>query len=122
MATTFTIPLVTLPVGVRDFGPANAADTEVSILLTVDRTVAGGLGSLTAASTVAVDVFQSNDGGATWQLRVGGTFPGGPPVTGSWATGTLGVQLGPGTSRKLKATVTVAGPSPVAIAGTLVTT
>jgi hypothetical protein len=122
MPSTLTIPLVTLPVGVRDFGPANAADSETSILLTIDRTVAGGLGSLTSASTVAVDVMQSNDSGLTWVLSVGGTFPGGPPVTGSWATGTLRVDLAPGTSRRLKATVTVAGPSSVAVAGTLVTT
>jgi hypothetical protein len=122
MASTFTIPLLTLPVGVRDFGPTNVADAETSVLLTIDRTVTGGLGSLTSGSAVAVDVMQSNDGGATWVLNVGGTFPGGPPITGSWATGTLSVSLAPGTGRKLKATVTVSGPSSVAVAGTLVTT
>jgi hypothetical protein len=116
VASTLTIPLLTLPVGVRDFGPANVADAETMILLTIDRTVAGGLNSLTSATGVHVDVMSSSDGGTTWELRVGGTMPGGTlgPVS------TLQVDLEPGTSRKLKATVTVSG-SPVAVAGTLVT-
>lgn len=118
MPTTFTIPLTTLPVGTRDLGPSHPADAEQSILLTVDRTVAGGLNSLTAASEIDMNVQQSNDGGTTWQLRVGGTMPGG--VLG--AASTLRVDLAPGTSRQLKATVTVAGPSPIAVAGTLTTT
>jgi len=126
MASTLTIPLTTLPVGSRDLGPADAADAEVKIVLTIDRTVAGGLNSLTAGSVLAVDVFQSNDGGATWVLSVGGTFPGAPILQGlggtALTTNTLHVDLAPGTGRKLKATVTVSGPSPIAIAGTLVTT
>lgn len=118
MATTFTIPLTTLPVGSRDLGPSHPADTEVSILLTVDRTVAGGLNSLTPSSAIDVAVMQSNDGGVTWVLAVGGTMPGG--VLGN--TSTLKVDLMPGTSRQLKASVTVSGPSSIAVAGTLVTT
>lgn len=117
MASTFTIPLVTLPPGVRDLGPATAADTETVILLTIDRTISGGLNSLTPASQVQIDVMQSNDGGVTWRLQVGGTMPGGAlgPVS------SLQVDLWPGTARRLKATVTVSGPSSVAVAGTLVT-
>lgn len=125
MATTFTIPLTTLPVGSRDLGPSHPADTETSILLTVDRTVTGGLNSLTSASELDFLVMQSNDGGTTWELRVGGTMPGGVftlPKGGTATSSTLRVDLAPGTSRQLKGTVTVSGPSSIAVAGTLVTT
>jgi len=118
MASTLTIPLTTLPVGELDLGPANAADAETGIVLTIDRTVAGGLNSLTPASTVAVNVFQSNDGGVTWMQLVGATMPGGVVGLGH-ATSDVRTGLFPGTSRKLKATVIVAG-TPVAVAGTLV--
>ncbi len=122
--TTLTIPLVTLPAGSQTFGPSNAADAESKIVLTVDRTVPGGLKSLTSASVVAVDVSQSNDGGVTWQEIAGCTFPGGviTLISGDLTAAALNVNLAPGTSRKLKAVVTVSGPSSVAIAGTLVTT
>lgn len=120
---TFTIPLVTLPVGVRTFGPSNAADTETAIVLTIDRTVTGGLNSLTSATTLATEVDQSNDGGSTWQevaaaSTIGGalTDAHGNPVTVFGFT----VKLQPGTGRQLRAAVTVAG-SAVAVAGTLVT-
>jgi hypothetical protein len=122
--TTLTIPLTTLPLGSRDFGPVTIADAEVKIVLTIDRTVTGGLNSLTPASVAAVDVSQSNDGGGTWQLNVGGTFPGGLIPTmkaGNLTVSALNVDLAPGTSRRLKATLTVTG-TPVAVAGTLVTT
>lgn len=124
MATTFTIPLVTLPAGSRQFGPAHPADAESSVTLTIDRTPAGGLNSLTGASGLAVDVQQSGDGGATWQdlggwTAIGGLLPakGGGSYTvsdGTW-------NLIPGTSRQLRATVTVSGPSPIAVTGTIVT-
>jgi len=126
VASTLTIPLVTLPVGVQDFGPVNVADAETKIVLTIDRTVTGGLNSLTSGSLVAVDVYQSDDGGASWFLAVGGTFPGGVYHDGQAqvlvTASTLQVDVYPGTSRKLKVTVTVSGPSSVAVAGTLVTT
>jgi len=122
--TTTTIPLTTLPVGVRDFGPANAFNAEAAIVMTIDRTVAGGLNSLTGATAVQVDVMQSNDGGATWALRAGASMPGGIILSKGVAntTSVVEVDLAPGTGRKLKATVTVSGPSSVAVAGTLVTT
>jgi len=122
MTTTTVIPLTTLPPGQLTFGPSNVADSETRIVLAIDRTVTGGLNSLTPATRVAVDVQQSDDGGATWFLAVGGTFPGGfiqadkagDPVT----VNILNVDVYPGTGRKLKAVVTVTG-SPVAVAGTL---
>lgn len=125
MSTTFNIPLTTLQVGSRDLGPTSPKNIEQSILLTVDRTVAGGLNSLGTDSSIEFLVMQSNDGGATWILTVGGSMPGGVFTDKLGATigvSTLRVDLFPGTSRQLKATVTVSGPSPIAVAGTLVTT
>lgn len=125
MATTFNIPLVTLPVGSRQFGPATPADSEVSITLTVDRTVSGGLNSLTSGSVLGADVQESLDGGVTWQDLGAWTAPGGTitnrhGVVYAASSGTW--NLIPGTSRQLRATVTVSGPSSIAVAGTIVTT
>lgn len=126
MATTFTIPLTTLPVGSRDLGPSHPADSETAIVLTIDRTVTGGLNSLTSDSAIAMDVMQSNDGGNTWVLAVGSTFVGGLIPAGKGGGNVLQavakVDLTPGTSRQLKASVTVSGPSSIAVAGTLTTT
>lgn len=124
MSTTTTIPLVTLPAGSRTFGPANAADTETSITLTIDRTVAGGLNSLTTASLLSVDVQQSDDGGTTWlDLGNWGT-DGGSDIDGHGNVFTVSSgtwDLRPGTSRKVRGTVTVSGPSSIAVAGSIVT-
>lgn len=124
MATTLTIPLTTLPVGTRNLGPSHPADAESQILLTIDRTVTGGLNSLTSASRLSAGVDQSNDGGVTWQSvagfnDAGGTILGktGQPVTQN----TMQTWLIPGASRQLRATVTVTGPSAIAVAGSLVT-
>jgi hypothetical protein len=125
MPTTFTIPLVTLPVGARQFGPTHPADTEGAIVLTIDRTVTAGLNSLAADSTITTDVEQSNDGGASWQDLGGTVFPGGlyfSAKTGANAAASTGRwNLIPGTSRQLRATVTVSGPASIAVAGTIVT-
>ena len=123
MATTFTIPLTTLPVGTLELGPSTAADAETSIGLTIDRTVTGGLNSLTSATSVDIQVAQSNVGGTTWQPLVETIWQGGlQPAKGggNLASDTMFTQLNPGTSRKLRAQVTVSGSS-VAVAGSLVT-
>lgn len=114
MASTLTIPQVTLPVGARTFGPGNVPDADVSITLTIDRTVAGGLNSLTSASTLAVTVDQSNDGGTTWANLSGAAWTGGIQTDKHGVTRTAEVmltELNPGTSRKVRATVTVGGTS-----------
>ena len=54
MAGTLTIPLTTLPTGTRVIGPANVADADVRAVLTLDRTVAGGLNALTAATSMLI--------------------------------------------------------------------
>lgn len=135
--TTTNIPLTTLPVGSRQFGPHTAADSETSITLAVDRTVAGGLNALTTASQLAILVEMSTDGGTTWHATdtdqqgtetawtaAGGTLTRidkttGLPVTVAVSSGTW--PLFPGTSRRLRATITVSGPSSIAVAGSLVT-
>lgn len=125
MTHTLTIPLTTLPVGSLAFGPSAVADNEKSIVLTIDRTVTGGLNSLTSATAVAITVEQSSDGGITWVLAVGSTFPGGlisaGRAGGTLTANTANVDLTAGTSRLVRASVTVTG-TPVAVAGTLVTT
>jgi len=123
VAGTLTIPLTTLPNGVRVFGPANVADTDHQTVLTVDRTVTGGLAFLTAATTIEVLVEQSNDGGTTWFELVDGVLAGGPVADkggGQLTQATVGVSYGPGTGRRTRATLTVAG-GPVAVQGSLTT-
>jgi hypothetical protein len=122
MASTLTIPLVTLPVGPLTFGPSPAADSETTLTLTIDRTVTGGLNALTAITTIDIAVYQSGDGGATWSQAggigvAGGLYTDRHGVTFTASTMTL--KLAPGTSRQLKATVAVAGTA-VAVAGTLI--
>lgn len=121
--TTLTIPLTTLPVGPLTFGPSAVANTETTIVLTIDRTVAGGLNSLTAASQIETDVQQSNDGGATWFFIAGGAMTGGVILDKhgvALAASTLTTGLLPGTSRKLRASCAVSGTA-ITVAGTLVT-
>lgn len=128
MAGTLTIPLTTLNDGTRNFGPSAVADTDVQSVLTLDRTVTGGLNTLTAATTVEVSVDQSNDGGSTWfpladAIFIGGLIPAEPPPKGpggNAAISGLGVRFAPGTGRRTRATVTTSG-GPVAVQGTLTT-
>lgn len=121
MAGTLTIPLITLPVGSRDFGPATVADADHGVTLTVDRTVTGGL-TATPAAQLQVQISQSGDGGATWKMIAAATFPGGTvAVRGVTLTASqLITTWDPGTGRQAKATIIVSG-APVAVAGTLTT-
>lgn len=130
---TLTIPLVTLPVGSQTFGPVTLPAGDSTVTLTVDRTPAGGLNALTGASVLGMDAQMSTDGGATWHAvdtdqpgsqtawtAAGGTFT--PPRGGSpYATSAGTWPLFPGSGRRVRATVTVSGPSPIAVAGSLVT-
>lgn len=120
---TLNIPLVTLQPGSYRFpasGAASVADADNGITLTIDRTVTGGLNSVTFAVTVAVQAFQV-DAAGTRQLG-GATAPGGV-ITADKGGGTVTVfgyntPLFPGTSRQVYATVQVTG-GPVAVQGTL---
>ena len=119
---TLTIPLVTLPVGARVFGPANIADTDTGVTLTLDRTVANGL-TATPAAHIDATIEQSGDGGATWFLICVAGIDGGVQVNPHGQTQTanhLITTWAPGISRQARTTITVSGVA-VAIAGTLVT-
>ena len=124
MPVTLTIPLTTLATGTRTFGPATLADTDTLVILTIDRTVTGGFNSQPATTTARISIEQSNDGGSTWDelastTFVGGvyTMHGGLPVNSN----DVGVFLWPGTGRRGRAVVTIAGAS-VAVAGSLAIT
>lgn len=122
MASTTNIPLTTLAVGSRDFGPASVADADTAVTLSLDRTVAGGLNA-TPAAQVNIEILQSNDGGATWKMIASAVANGGL-IIGRGGTditvSSIGTTWDPGTSRLAKATVVVTGAS-VAVAGTLTT-
>src|SRR5262249_37292240 len=125
MPVTLTIPLTTLTVGAHTFGPATAPDTDTSVTLSIDRTVTGGLNSLTTASGLAMLAEMSTDGGTTWHAV--DTDQAGTQT--EWDTtggGTSAVSSGrwplfPGTSRRVRATVTISGPSSTAVAGSIAT-
>ena len=136
MASTFQIPQITLPVGSGTFGPATVPDADSRITVSIDRTVSGGLNSLTAASVLAMLAEMSTDGGSTWHAvdtlaagtetaweTGGGDLSGTNPRTGQpvglVSSGTW--SLAPGTGRRVRATVTVSGPSSIAVAGSIAT-
>jgi len=128
MAGTFNIPLVTLPPGSRDFpatGGFAIADGDTVAVLTIDRTVTGGLNAVPATTSVSIATWQSNDGGASWTELSSATAAGGvynvPPKYGSGIVSSflMGVSLAYGTSRLARAHVTVSGSS-VAVQGSLV--
>lgn len=125
MASTFSIPLVTLAAGAHSFGPASVPDSDSTITLVIDRTVTNGFNSQPGTTQAAVQVDQSGDGGTTWQPLAGM----GPIIGGSFTSDKTGLaktqerlftEFNPGTGRVARATVTVSGSS-VAVAGTLTT-
>ena len=126
MSSTFNIPLTTLTAGPHTFGPATIPDADTSVTVSVDRTVTGGLNSLTAASTLGMTAEMSTDGGVTWHaVDTGqpGTQTSWSAVGGGtgWSASSGTWPLFPGTSRRLRATVTVSGPSSIAVAGSIAT-
>jgi len=123
MPGSVTIPLVTLPVGTRNFGPAALADFDSEAELAIDRTPANGFNAQPATTTMKIAVEQSNDGGGSWfekasEMIVGGVYSGKGTDTN---TSTVWVDLAPGTGRQVRATLTVAG-APVAVRGSLTLT
>ena len=122
MADVITIPLTTIPVGDTITPSISVADTDTMITVEIDRTVVGGFNALTPATILWMTPYQSNDGGATWQVRSSGGMTGG--VYTNRSTGTTetfsGVETGllPGTGRRVRAVLTVTGSS-VAVQGTV---
>jgi len=121
--TTLPIPLITLAVGTREFGPASVDDTVSLVTLTIDRTVTGGLNVSPATTTLEIGVWQSDDNGASWQFRASAGLIGGIYASNRagdpYLFSDVQVELTPGSGRRVKAVTETAGAS-VAIAGSLV--
>lgn len=118
--TVITIPTTTLPIGTREFGPAAIPNGATFVDISVDRTVVGGLNSLTNTTQLVLSVFESLDGGNTWNMVasttcVGGVFTmhGGLPLNFN----DVGAIIYPNATH-IKASVNVIGTS-VTVAGTL---
>ena len=124
MATNITIPVTTLTVAgsPKTFGPFNM-NKEQNAVLTIDRTVAGGLNSLTSATTLEVDLYTSPDNGVTWIGPDGFSTTGGIITDRNGQTATTNTMspkgLG-GQGTRVKVVTTVIGPSDVVVAGSLV--
>src|SRR6516225_4516854 len=106
MAGTVPIPLTSLPDGQRLFGPVNIADGDTLAVLSIDRTITGGLNSLTPATMIAAAVEESADNGVTWFPLVEGIWSGGVPVNpfrGNTTTAGMGAYYAPGTARRTRA-------------------
>lgn len=126
MPGTFPIPQQTIDPahGPYLFGPQSVAPNDSKIVMTLDRTVAGGLNATPAAYLTYV-AEQSNDGGTTWFVAVGSDAHGGPPPNDRFGSplptqATVDVY-GSGPGRQLRVTVNASG-APVVIAGTLAVT
>ena len=121
MAGTITIPLTTLTVGQHTYGPASFADTDVLVVLTIDRTPANGFNSQPGTTTAAISIEQSNDSGTTWGQVAATTFTGGVLIRRGVEVDSNDVGVFPwaGTNRLLRAQVVIGGAS-VAVQGTLV--
>lgn len=121
MAGTITIPLTTLTVGQHTYGPLTLADSDVLVVLTIDRTPANGFNSQPGTTSASIAIEQSLDGGNSWQQLVSGTFTGGVVIRRGQEldTNDVGVFPLPGTGRQMRAQVVISGSS-VAVQGTLV--
>jgi hypothetical protein len=120
MAVTQNIPSTRLT-GPQTFNFTNTPAGADHAMVTIDRTVSGGLNTLTPADTLTITVDRSADGGTTWQEAAGITCQGGVIVTKgvTLATETLTVGIDAAdTGYRIR---TVAS-TPVRIAGTVVYT
>lgn len=90
----------------------------------IDRTVAGGLNSLTTNDTLTIAIAYSEDGGQTWFSAAEATFEGGVHVTKgvTLAQDTLGLGVGDGVPAGGQFRVTLTASVPVFIAATIITT
>lgn len=117
---THTLPISqrTVPVGQTTFGPFSIGNNTQGTV-TIDRTPAGGLNSLTAATTFAVEIQSSPDGGVTWQseaalFTIGGTFT---DKHGQINTNAISVFGMSGARNSCRVVVTVGGPSSIVLSG-----
>lgn len=131
--TTITFPQVTLRLSnpTRQVTGTLGAGVQ-ALILSIDRTVAGGMNSLTDQSVYDWRIEISYDGGVNWNLNVEMTQVGGAiPVIISPKTGlpvndpntdTLTTTLldTDQPSRMARITCTISGPSNIVVAGSLV--
>ena len=80
MAVTQNIPNVRLT-GPQAFTFSNTPAGANDAMVTIERTINGGLNSLTTADTLQIDIDRSPDGGTTWFPAAGITCLGGLIVT-----------------------------------------
>lgn len=136
MGTT-NIPLTTLPVGTRQFGPHTANNNDSSVILNINRDPSGGLNSLTSENVLQVEAQMSTDGGATWHavdtdqqgsqtyfVMNGGTYTyieRGTGIERTHVVSSAQWPLYPGINRRLRAFITVSGPSSITVSGSIVT-
>ena len=121
MAVTQNIPN-TLLSGTQTFTFNNTTQQWANATITIDRTVASGLNSLTSADTLQIVFQYSPDGGTTWNGIGGSTLQGGTiTVKGvTLATDTLSVGQGQPFPSGTGFRVTTTASSSVRIAGTVV--
>lgn len=89
--------------------------------VSIDRTLTGGLNSLTSASSLTVDVQWSADGGTTWNDAVSSPLPGGifqAKGGGQLNTDTLNVSGLSAVLNSARVVCTASGPSPIQAGGT----
>lgn len=123
MTTSTTIPAATLTAGSYTYGPTTADLSDSMISATLDRTPTGGLNDdVAGATTVAVQLAVSEDGGTTWVPLGASEFGGGvdldkfgnPFLMSGVASGLPDT----GVARQIQATLVVTGPD-VAVVGSL---
>jgi hypothetical protein len=122
MTVTQSIPNTRLT-GTQTFTFQNTAQPWTNCLITIDRTVTGGLNSLTPTDTLDISIDYSPDGGTNWvnvsaQKLVGGSFvvKGVTVPTESDLAIGIGQPFPVGTAFRLNTTAS----TPVRIAGTVV--
>jgi hypothetical protein len=117
MAVTQTIPNTRLT-GTHVFAFTDSQPGATDALLTIDRTVSGGLNSLTSADTLTISVERSLDG-VMWQQAGGITCQGGLIVTKGHTLSREALDVGlEAVGEKFRVTTTAS--VPVRIAGTVV--
>jgi hypothetical protein len=117
VSTTQTIPNTRLT-GTQTFPFTNSQPGATNALVTIDRTVSGGLNSLTAADTLTIEVQRSLDG-VTWQEAGGITCQGGAIVTKGVTLSQEQIAVGLDSVGEAFQIITTAS-TPVRITGTVV--
>ncbi|MGZ4519098.1 MAG: hypothetical protein ACXVXP_05910 [Mycobacteriaceae bacterium] len=117
MSVTQTIANTRLT-GTQTFPFTNSQAGATNALVTIDRTVTGGLNSLTTADTLVIEVQRSLDG-TTWQEAGGITCQGGVIVTKGVTLAKETLSVGLESVGEAFQIITTAS-TPVRIAGTVV--